>query len=123
MASRGGGCGFRGWGFGNGDKVRIEFRLAEPSDGRGCPRGEGDGLNSGVVGADSRRMFLAAMEGDAVTDDAGGLGEPAEECLGEDEAAAFTEEALASPDTRGLALFGTRCADVVVGEDRAGLGG
>jgi len=124
MASRGGGCGLGGCGFTNGDDVRFKFRLAGLSDagpGRDCPRSAGDGLNSGVVGADSRRALLAETEGDVVTDNTGGLGEPAEECLGEDEVAALTEEALASPGARGLALFGIGCVDVVAGD--AGLRG
>ena len=129
MASRRGGCGFGGCGFGGcgfteGDVVRFRFRLAGLSDagpGRDCPRSAGDGLNSGVVGVDSRRVFLAAIEGDVVADDAGGLGEPAEGCLGEDDAGAFTEEALASSGTRGLALFESRCVDVIGDEEGAGL--
>ena len=125
IASRGGGCGLGGCGFGgcgltNGDDVRFKFRLAGLSGagpGRDCPRSAGDGLNSGVVGADSRRAFLATIEGDVVADDTGSLGEPAGGCLGEDEVAAFTEEALASPGTRGLAFFGIGCADVVADEE------
>lgn len=139
MASRRGGCGSGGCGFGgcrfggcrfascgftNGDVVRFRFRLAGLSDavpGRDCPRSAGDGLNSGVVGVDSRRALLAAIEGDVVIDDAGGLGEPAEECLGEDETGAFTEEALASPGARGFALLGSGCVDVVGDDEGAGL--
>lgn len=104
-----------------GDDVRFEFRLAGLSDveedgaGRCCPRSEGDGLNNGVVGADNRREFRAAIEGDAVTDDVGGLGEPAVESRGEGELAAFTDDALASPDALGLALLGM--LDAVAGDD------
>lgn len=118
IASRGGGG---GCGFANGDEVLFKFRLAGLSDagpGRGCPRGEGDGLNSGVFGADSLRAFLAAIEGDVVTDNARGLGGgAAEECLGEfgDDVGAHAEEALVSPSARGLTLFWTGCVDVVAG--------
>lgn len=117
MTSGGGGCGLGDCGFTNGDDARFRFRLARLSPGRDCPRSAGDGLKSGIVGADSRRAFLAAMEGDVVTDDAGCLGEPAEECLGEGGVVVLTEAALASPGARGLALFSTGCVEAAAGDE------
>lgn len=87
---------------------RLEFRLvgqldAEEDDvGLWCTKG--DCLNNGVCGADSRRAFLAAIDGDAVTANGGGRGES--ERFRDEGDTAVTEVAFAGPCARGLALFG-----------------